>query len=293
MKILVTGATGYVGSRIAAALRRSGHDVVGMTRDSHSLAATELARAEVRPVTADLGRPESYRPLLADADVVVHAAGSTPEWDALLVDELETDERGAHLVHTQATSDTTVARRAYARGVAHTVVRPALVYGGDGRGSQTGRWFAAAQTEPATLAGDPARRCSWVHVDDLAAAYVTIVARAGLPAVSADRRVDGEVFCLADDTAPTVAEVFVGCIEAAGHRGPVAFDEAAPARTDTASVLTAAQARRCLGWSPRRTGVLDDLPTYFDAWQAFRGWVERAPATTLSPSAVAVGAGRV
>ncbi len=33
MRILVTGATGYVGSRLVAALLENGHDVVAATRD--------------------------------------------------------------------------------------------------------------------------------------------------------------------------------------------------------------------------------------------------------------------
>ena len=42
MKIFVTGATGHVGFRIAAALRRRGHHVLGLTRTDAGAARSEV-----------------------------------------------------------------------------------------------------------------------------------------------------------------------------------------------------------------------------------------------------------
>ena len=48
MKVLVTGATGYIGGAAARALRRAGHVVHGLVRSSDKEA--ELLRSEIIPV---------------------------------------------------------------------------------------------------------------------------------------------------------------------------------------------------------------------------------------------------
>jgi len=58
MRVFVTGATGYVGFAVATALRRTGHDVYGLTRAAAK--APHLARQEIRPVIGDIGDPKSY-----------------------------------------------------------------------------------------------------------------------------------------------------------------------------------------------------------------------------------------
>ena len=72
MKVFVTGATGFIGSRIVDELKRSGHAVLGMTRSeagAHSLIA---AGAEVhRGTLEDL---ESLHAVASEADAVVHCA---------------------------------------------------------------------------------------------------------------------------------------------------------------------------------------------------------------------------
>lgn len=74
MRVVITGATGYVGHHVADNLRRHGHSVYGMTRNIASPAATRLAQAEVIPVDGDLREPHTYRDHLDHANVVVHCA---------------------------------------------------------------------------------------------------------------------------------------------------------------------------------------------------------------------------
>ncbi|MBW3659351.1 MAG: NAD-dependent epimerase/dehydratase family protein [Actinobacteria bacterium] len=64
-RVLVTGASGFVGAVVVERLRAAGDDVVGIDREP----ATD---ADV--VVADIAEPETYEHLLADTDLVVHAA---------------------------------------------------------------------------------------------------------------------------------------------------------------------------------------------------------------------------
>jgi NAD(P)-dependent dehydrogenase (short-subunit alcohol dehydrogenase family) len=71
--VMVTGATGGIGSALVEMLRKRGDEVYGVGRDERTL--SDLG---VRPVVADLARPqtlESALPELERLDALVHNAG--------------------------------------------------------------------------------------------------------------------------------------------------------------------------------------------------------------------------
>src|SRR4051794_32543411 len=83
MRVFLTGATGYVGSALAAALRGRGHDVGALVRpqsDSH-----RLRDAGVVVIAGDMATLPSLGDALAGYEVFVHAAQSNTAADAELV----------------------------------------------------------------------------------------------------------------------------------------------------------------------------------------------------------------
>lgn len=70
MRVLVTGATGFVGSAVVDAFVGAGHHVAALVRDP----ARVPSRDGVRLHRGDMRDPGTYAPLVADVDAVVHAA---------------------------------------------------------------------------------------------------------------------------------------------------------------------------------------------------------------------------
>ncbi len=80
MRIVVTGATGFIGPRLLAVLRERGDEVTVLARNAAS-ATTALG---VPAIAADLEAPGPWQASLAGADAVVHLAGEpiSGRWDA-------------------------------------------------------------------------------------------------------------------------------------------------------------------------------------------------------------------
>ncbi|MGW4121770.1 SDR family oxidoreductase [Nocardia sp. NPDC004711] len=72
MRLFVTGASGFIGSRVVPELIDAGHEVVGLARSDASAAALTAAGAQVR--RGDLLDPDSLRAAADEADGVVHLA---------------------------------------------------------------------------------------------------------------------------------------------------------------------------------------------------------------------------
>ncbi|MFZ7086887.1 NAD-dependent epimerase/dehydratase family protein [Curtobacterium sp. RRHDQ10] len=292
MRILVTGATGYIGRSIATALSGDGHDVLGLTRDPTGSRATALQRVGVSPVAGDVADVASYEGLLPHVDAVVHTVVDADDpvgADQRLfaaVRQADTDDRrsrhvvyttgcstygsGVHTVLTETTPVDPENRRARLEveladtGLAHTIIRPAFVHGADARSSIVGRWFGDAADGRAVHHGEPGKLWSWVHVDDVGAAYAAVLRE---PAAH-----DGQVYLLADDQAAPALTVLTAAARTAGYEGPVAFapiaDELPTYRGfDHDEVIDSTKARSRLGWIPTKPGVLDDMPTSFTEWR--------------------------
>lgn len=78
MRVLMTGATGFLGSRLCKRMVTDRHDVRILVRPTSGLARLEGLR--VTPVLGDVTDAESVRLAVRDRDWVVHAAGDLNYW---------------------------------------------------------------------------------------------------------------------------------------------------------------------------------------------------------------------
>jgi dihydroflavonol-4-reductase len=100
MKVLVTGATGFVGSHSVRALLAAGHDVRMLVRSARRIAPAldPLGVEAPEHVIGDVTEPESVRRALAGCDAVLHAA-SVYSLDARAAVQMRRDNlRGTELV---------------------------------------------------------------------------------------------------------------------------------------------------------------------------------------------------
>jgi nucleoside-diphosphate-sugar epimerase len=121
MRILVTGAAGFVGVAACKALTEAGHSVVAVTR-SQPAAALPAERTEV---LGDLAAGPDWAAVLSGIDVVVHLAGRAHV--------LNDDAREARRLYWQANVDVldALARAAVSAGVKRVVFASSIKVNGE------------------------------------------------------------------------------------------------------------------------------------------------------------------
>jgi nucleoside-diphosphate-sugar epimerase len=281
MRVLLTGATGFVGSAAAEALRAAGHEVTGLARSDEAAAKLEAAGHAVR--RGDLARPETLDAAVAEADAVVHAAALAGDDDATAVAAMlrMLEGTGKPFVYTSgawvlgSTGDTVadedapldaaelVAWRpaveaavlsAVARGVRGVVLRPTVVYGRGG-GTPGSMVRSALRKGVVRYVGDGRQRWPTVHVDDLAELYALALDAA-----------PGTLLHASAGPSVTAREVAETAAAAHGARAEPWSLEAARATlgafADALALdqqVSGERARRLLKWEPRRPDVLWEL----------------------------------
>lgn len=123
MRVLVTGAAGFIGSRVAAALRAAGHDVVAVdallaaAHGPNPLPPNGCHRVDVRDADA-------LAPLLAGVDVVCHQAAMVGAG----VDAADAPAYGGH----NDLATTVLLAQMFAAGVRRLVLASSMVVYGQG-----------------------------------------------------------------------------------------------------------------------------------------------------------------
>lgn len=72
MNVFLTGATGYIGSRVADRLLGRGDSITALTRNN--TARQKLEKQGMNVVISDLAQPESFIPAAKQADAIIHTA---------------------------------------------------------------------------------------------------------------------------------------------------------------------------------------------------------------------------
>ena len=281
MKILVTGATGYVGRRVAAKLLTRGHAVAGSVR---SLTRADALPTGVEPTVLDFADPEGWGRAAADVDAVIHTAFAHHDADwsravaqeravvAALVRALDRADRTLIVSNgTLFLGDSREARLgedapvpadhpAAIRAAATAQVRaPGLklraieirlasfVYGHGGSVFLPVLLAAAKRDGRSIYVDQGTARTSAVHVDAAADAYVAALEKARA----------GAIYHVASDEEPTIKEIAEAVALAVGGvpSVSVSLEQAATALDPfTAMFLTvnnrldATRARDELGW---------------------------------------------
>ena len=196
MRVLMTGATGFIGGRLARALLAQGHEVVCAVRKPARL---DLGQGHWRAIEADLSRltaASDWRPHLAGIDAVVNAVGILREsagqtFDALharapialfeacvqagvptvvQVSALGADEAAQSRYHRSKKQADDALR---AMPLAGAVVQPSAVYG---PGSEAAALFNTMATAPLLLMPQAgAMVMQPLHVDDVVEGVVRLL----------------------------------------------------------------------------------------------------------------------
>jgi uncharacterized protein YbjT (DUF2867 family) len=197
MKVLVTGATGFVGPHVVHALVKDGHEVRALVRDPAN--AREIAAWGVDLVAGDMRDPASLRRALQDTEVVVHLValitGRPRDFEEIMTQGTRdlvaaAAEAGVAkfvLMSALGTSPQTRDLVPYYRSkwdmeeavresrLPYVIFRPSFVFG---EGGALPTFARVARLAPVTpIVGNGAQRLQPIWVEDVAAYFAEAVRR--------------------------------------------------------------------------------------------------------------------
>ncbi|MCL4766061.1 MAG: NAD-dependent epimerase/dehydratase family protein [Hyphomicrobiaceae bacterium] len=298
MKILVTGATGYIGGSVATRLLEAGHHVVGLARSEP--AAASLRQRGIEPVAGTLNDYGPLQRAARAADAVINAAQADNPFVVLailpqlsgtgkvfiqtsgssVVSTYDNGEYVDRVFHedtpvtpmpekaTRVAIDEQVLRAAL-DGVRSVVIRPTLIYGRgigvDSSSVQIPRLIEQALGGVARHVGRGLNVWSNVHISDVADLYLLALEHA--PA--------GSLFYAENSEASmkTAAEAISRMLGLGGRTEDWPIEEAAAVLGPGAhltfgsnSRVRALKARKVLGWDPKGPSLLHEIEhgTYKD-----------------------------
>lgn len=286
MKVVLTGATGFVGSHVLSELHSHGHEVTALVRDDAQ--AKVVAARGATPAVADLYDQPTIESLLSSADGAIHTASpgdaTSANLDSAVVDAVTSAFDGTGKPYLQVSGlwvygpnsaiteasafnapalvswKEPIERRVLdAKGMRGAVIVSGVAYG-DGGGGIPGLLLGSPRDSAGNLImlGTGQQHWATVHAADLADFFRRVLEDDG----ARGRYVIG------NGVNTTVAELTEAAAVAVGAPGAVpGSDEEARARLGDyfAEVLLldqatdAAKARADLGWRPSRPSLADEF----------------------------------
>ncbi|MEV2220644.1 NAD-dependent epimerase/dehydratase family protein [Nocardia vinacea] len=297
MRVLVTGAAGYLGTAVVSALTEAGHDAVAMV---HSERSNIVHAAEIR--VADLRDPVALRRAVDGVDAVCHLAGLTRVRESMsdplryfgvntggtiaLLDAMATaevarfvfastgaiygDVSGRPIIedlpdnppHPYANSKLAAESAIEAHDAAAVVLRLLNVAGGcdpDPTRLIPRVLSAAARNESLEVNGDGTTVRDYVHVSDAANAFVAGLEHLPPPGVT-------ERYVIGSGRGTSVRQVVAAVEKVSGRRVALTHRPAVP--EPSSLVGDSMKAMDQLGWIPEHS----DIEAIVDQmWHAYSG----------------------
>jgi nucleoside-diphosphate-sugar epimerase len=310
MKVLILGASGFIGLPAAQALVRTGHQVYGLTRSEEK--GRLLAADEIIPVISEVSDFDKWVHLAAGLDAIIDAVGGSADIRILSASLLSAVSTAAAslrpagapklaYIYTSGTwvhgedrentvTDTTPCTHpaelvAWRVGMEQKVledtvlngivVRPALLYGRSG--SLLAPLFDAAMeagkwNAAAGNKNDGIVRWTGRAGGRYAAIHTDDLADLYLRVCERAALVGGRTFDVANDNTESVDDFLGALARLVGAKG-YAYTEPSNLYEEalgTTTLIRPYLARALLGWQPRKAGLVDGLSAYYQAYLAAR-----------------------
>jgi len=286
VKVLVTGANGYIGNAVAVALRKSGHVVYGLSRTADK--GKELLKQEIRPVIGDVDDITSYASAVDEVSVVVDTVMTDSRSlsnEKVLNEVIRSSKAGGYkkryiytigcLVYGDRPNEVVDEwsipkpgpylqwrldfenKLATIHEIETATVRPVFVYGG--KSANLLNFSASEPNGEIHVFGNPNKIWNWVHIDDLADAYVRVV--------ESSLHFTGRIYNVGDDSRFTFEHIIETFAKANGAKGPVVHKPNPPNDfwanfCDKSVTVSSQRIKNELGWRPKKGPVLDELDFY-------------------------------
>ncbi|PKC16972.1 NAD-P-binding protein [Rhizophagus irregularis] len=279
VKVLVLGATGFIGFSVAQALARSGHETFGLYRKVEK--TKELAKNEIFPILGDADDVSTWISIAEQVEVIIDATSPFNDGEKhtkIILDavfeigiwvydgssynvkyestSLKTDKK---LMTWRPSIEKAIVESKFINGI---VIRPGGVYGKSG--SLTALWFEGAIKGELFGIGTKDVRWCLVHVDDLADSYLRAVERAEL--------ISGQIFNIINNQSDSIGDILEAVARITEYKGEIKYKSPTNEYEEamaSSGIFSNKKAQTILGWNQRQLGFIDGINIWWNSYKAY------------------------